>query len=149
LIALLFAQEAGIETTLISYPGTSKLIPELLGGQIDFASIAYGPASDTTKILAVTADERISFLPDIPATKESSRFSNVIGSTWLGIFAPAGLPTPMVLKLNKIMNDFINKEETKKQFDAIGLRISGGSPERLKTQIENDHAKWAKVIEAA
>jgi tripartite-type tricarboxylate transporter receptor subunit TctC len=149
LIALLFAQEAHIETTLVSYPGTMKLIPELLGGHIDFASIAYGPTSNTTKILAVTADERVDFLPDIPTMKESSPLSRVVGSTWLGVFTPAGLPAPIISKLNKIMNDFINKEETKKKFVTAGFHILGGAPERLKKQMEDDYAQWSSVIEAA
>ncbi len=148
LLALLLAQETNIQTTLVSYPGAAKLVGDVLGGHIDLASLAYGPSMSSATILAVTADERVSFLPNVPAMKES-RFPNVVGSTWFGIFGPAGLPAPIVSKLNKIMNDFLSKEETKRKFATIGFRILGGPPEGLRRRIDGDQEKWAKVIQAA
>ena len=93
LIAVLFGAEAGIKSTLIAYPGSAPIVTDLAGGQIDTGFIAYGAGSSAAKILAVTTDERVDFLPGIPTLKESG-FPHVVGSTWNAIFAPAGLPLP-------------------------------------------------------
>jgi tripartite-type tricarboxylate transporter receptor subunit TctC len=148
LVALLFAAEAEIEVNFISYQGAPAILSDLAGGHIDVGAIAYGVGADTAKILAVTTEERLDFLPDVPTMKES-RYPNVFGTTWSAIFAPAGLPDEIVAKLNTGINDFILKDEIRQQFAKVGYRILGGTPQRLRERMNDDHAKWAKVIAAA
>jgi tripartite-type tricarboxylate transporter receptor subunit TctC len=148
LVALLFAAEAGIEVNFISYQGAPAILSDLAGGHIDVGAIAFGVGADTAKILAVTTEERLDFLPDVPTMKES-HYPNVFGTTWSAIFAPAGLPTEIVAKLNTSINDFIGKAETRQQFAKVGYRILGGTPQRLRERMAEDHAKWSKVIAAA
>jgi tripartite-type tricarboxylate transporter receptor subunit TctC len=148
LIAVLFSAEAGIATTLISYQGSSPIVTDLAGGHIDTGYIAYAPGSAATKILAVTTDQRVDFLPGVPTLKESN-FPNVIGSTWNAIFAPAGLPADIAVRLNGAISAFLAKEETRQQFRSVGYRLLGGPPERLRELMADDRAKWSKVIAAA
>jgi tripartite-type tricarboxylate transporter receptor subunit TctC len=148
LIALLFTAEAGIEANFIAYQGAPPILSDLAGGHIDLGSIAYGAGADTANILAVTTDTRPSFLPNVPTTKESG-FSNVTGSTWSAIFGPTGLPPEILSRLNTEINAVIATPDARKQFDTVGYRVLGGSPERLRELMARDHAKWSKVIEAA
>jgi tripartite-type tricarboxylate transporter receptor subunit TctC len=148
LIAVLFSTEAGIKSTLISYQGSSPIVTDLAGNQIDTGFIAYGAGSNAAKILAITTDERVDFLTGVPTLKEAG-FSNVVGSTWNAIFAPAGLPAPIAAKLNAAIGAFLAKDDTRKRFDAVGYRILGGSPERLRAQMTDDLARWSKVVETA
>jgi tripartite-type tricarboxylate transporter receptor subunit TctC len=80
---------------------------------------------------------------------KESNYPNVFGATWNAIFAPAGLPPDIVAKLNTTIDAFVRKDDTRKQFAAIGYRILGGPPERLRTRMAEDHVKWSKVIAAA
>jgi tripartite-type tricarboxylate transporter receptor subunit TctC len=148
LIAVLFSAEAGIKSTLISYPGSSPIVADLAGGQIDTGFIAYGAGSSAAKILAVATGERVDFLPGIPTLRESG-FPDVVGSTWNAIFAPAGLPAPVAAKLNAAIASFLANDETRKRFHAVGYRVLGGPPERLRAQMADDRARWSKVIESA
>ena len=148
LIAILFSAEAGIKSTLISYPGSSPIVADLAGGQIDTGFIAYGAGSNAAKLLAVATEERVDFLHGIPTLKESG-FRDVVGSTWNAIFAPAGLPVPIITKLNAAIGAFLTKDETRRRFEAVGYRLLGGPPERLRTQMADDRARWSKVIESA
>jgi tripartite-type tricarboxylate transporter receptor subunit TctC len=148
LTALLFASEAGIGANFIAYQGTPPIISDLLGGHIDIGSIAYGGGIDAARILAVTTEERPGFLPDVPTMKESN-FPNVVGATWHGIFAPAGTAPEVVSRLNIAINAFLEKSETRKEFDTVGYRVLGGPPDRLGRRMTEDHAKWSKVIAAA
>jgi tripartite-type tricarboxylate transporter receptor subunit TctC len=145
LIALLFAAEAGIEANFIAYPGSPPIISDLLGGHIDVGSIAYGPAIGAAKILAVTNDEPIPFLPGVPTMRDAD-FPNVTGATWSAVFAPAGLPPEIVTKLNAVIGAFLDKDETRAQFAKVGYHALGGPPERLRARMADDHAKWSKVV---
>ncbi len=148
LVGLLFASEAGIDVNFISYNGSPPIVADLLGGHIDVGSIAYGPAIGAAKILAVTNDEPLSFLPGVPTMKESG-LPNVTGATWSALFGPAGLPSEIVAKLNGTIAPFLAKAETQEQFDKLGFHAIGGPPERLRSRMAEDHAKWSKVISAA
>jgi tripartite-type tricarboxylate transporter receptor subunit TctC len=148
LIALLFVSEAGIEGNLIPYQGATPLFSDLLGGHIQIASIAYGPSAHNVKFLGVTSNERIDFLPEVPTISEVGLF-NVTGTTWVAIYAPAGTPPQIISKLNNTINTYLSKDETKKNFTAIGFQILGGTPERLEKQMTDDYIKWSKIIAGA
>jgi tripartite-type tricarboxylate transporter receptor subunit TctC len=148
LIALLFAAEAGFDANFIAYAGSPAIVSDLAGGHIDIGSIAYGTSIGNAKILAVTTDERLAFLPGIPTMKESN-FPNVTGSTWSAVFGPAGLPAEIVSRLNASIGSFLDRAETRKQFATVGYRALGGPPNRLRERMIEDHAKWSKVITAA
>ncbi len=148
LVALLFAAEAEIDVNFVAYQGAPAIFSDLAGQHIDIGAVAFGAGADVVKILAVTTDERLDFLPDVPTMKEMN-FPNVIGTTWSAIFAPAGLPADIVAKLNTNINAFISQEDTRKQFATVGYRVLGGPPQRLQMRMAEDHAKWAKVIAAA
>ena len=148
LIALLFAAEAGIEANFVSYAGSPPIISDLLGGHIDIGSIAYGSAIGGAKILAVTNDEPLPFLPGVPTMKDA-KFPNVTGATWSAVFAPAGLPSEIVTKLNAAIGAFLDRQDTRQQFAKVGYHALGGPPERLRARMAEDRAKWSKVIAAA
>jgi tripartite-type tricarboxylate transporter receptor subunit TctC len=148
LVGLLFASEAGINANFISYPGSPPLLTDLASGSIEAGSIAYGAPVGTAKILAVTTNERLPLLPGVPTLRES-KFPNVTGATWSGLFGPAGLPPEIVAKLNRSIDAILRREDTRDLFDKVGYRALGGPPERLRQQMSDDRAKWSKVIAAA
>jgi len=148
LVGLLFASEAGIQVNFISYNGSPPIISDLLGGHIDVGTIAYGPAIGSAKILAVTNDEPLSFLPGVPTMKDAG-LPNVTGATWSAMFGPAGLPAGTVAKLSGAIAAFLAKPETQQQFDKVGFHALGGPPERLSSRMAADRAKWSRVITAA
>jgi tripartite-type tricarboxylate transporter receptor subunit TctC len=148
LAALLFATEAHISANFISYQGSASIVSDLVGGHIDVGSIAYGGSASAARLLAVTTDERPSFLPNIPTMRESN-LPNVSASTWHAIFAPAGLAPEAASMLNKALNALLDKPEVRNQFSKIGYRVLGGPPERLRQRIIDDRAKWSAVIQAA
>jgi tripartite-type tricarboxylate transporter receptor subunit TctC len=148
LIGLLFAAEAGIEANFIAYAGSAPIVTNLAGGHIDAGFIAAGPSSGAAKILAAATDERVGFLPSVPTLKDTG-FPAVVGSTWNGIFAPAGLPPEIVARLNAAIDAFLHRGDTRKQFAAVGFRILGGPPERLRERMAADRAKWSPVVRSA
>lgn len=144
LCSVLFASQAHINGSFIAYRGAAPMITDLLGGQIDIGFPAFGPGSQSVKILAVTTEERVDFLPDVPTMKESG--FDLVGSTWNAIYAPANVPREIVTKLNTAINAYLQKPETRQQFSKVGLRTLGGTPEHLSETVAQDRAKWSQII---
>jgi tripartite-type tricarboxylate transporter receptor subunit TctC len=148
LASILFASEAGIDATYVGYRGAAPLIADLLGGQVDIGMPAYGSEANAAKLLAVATDRRVEFLPDVPTMRESG-YGQVMATTWNAIFAPAGLPQEIVVAINRAIDAFVQREETRRQFGTFGFRVLGGSPSRLSRQIAEDRARWSKIIQSA
>jgi tripartite-type tricarboxylate transporter receptor subunit TctC len=66
--------------------------------------------------------------------------------TWSGVIAPAGLPKPILDKLNAAINRAIATPAFKERFGAIGDEPAGGSAEEFAETIRKDSAKWAEVV---
>ena len=94
--------------------------------------------------LAVTSDQRLGFLPDVPTVREAG--TDLLASTWFAIMAPAGVPKPIVMQVNQTIDRFLNSEEGAQQLARLGMRALGGPPERLTQVIDNDRRTWGPVI---
>jgi tripartite-type tricarboxylate transporter receptor subunit TctC len=139
-----FASEAGLDLTSVSYRGTAPMMIDVLGGQIDAGFTAYNPATRQATILAVSTDERVDFLPDVPTMKESG--FDLVGGTWHAILGPAHMPAEIVTKLNGAMNAFLRKPETRRRYSEAGYRVFGGPPARVSEQVAQERAKWSNII---
>jgi tripartite-type tricarboxylate transporter receptor subunit TctC len=62
------------------------------------------------------------------------------------VIAPAGLPQPILDKLNAAINRAISLPAFKERFGAIGDEPAGGSAEEFAATIRKDSAKWADVV---
>jgi tripartite-type tricarboxylate transporter receptor subunit TctC len=147
LSALVFASEAGLDLSSVSYRGTAPMMVDVLGGTLDAGFPAYNPATRQATILAVTSAERADFLPDVPTMKQSG--FDIVGGTWHAILGPARMPPAIVAKLNSAMNAFLSKPETHRRFSEQGYRVFGGAPARVSEQIESDRVRWSKIIQSA
>ncbi len=85
LTAALFLARTGIKGMLVGYRGAAPMLLDVLGGQIQAGVPAYSPAAAGTTILAVASAQRVSFLPDVPTTREGG--VDLIASTCFVGFA--------------------------------------------------------------
>ena len=141
---MLFAAKTNIDGALVGYRGSTPIVTDLLGGQIDIGTPAFGPGTDAVKVLAVAGDKRLKSLPEVPTLKESG--VDMECATWLAIYGPPGLPRPIVDKLNAAIGAFLRKPETDTLFGRVGLTPLGGSPERLRDRAIADTKLWGPII---
>jgi tripartite-type tricarboxylate transporter receptor subunit TctC len=86
-------------------------------------------------------------MPDVPAIAELlPGFNN---TSWYGLLGPAGLPAPIVQKINAEMNRAIANAEFVKQIETIGLEPASSTPKDMGDLIRSELARWTKVIRAA
>jgi tripartite-type tricarboxylate transporter receptor subunit TctC len=143
LCGVLLARETKIEGNYIPYRGAQQIILDLMGGQLDLGTPAYGPGMDQV-IMAVAGDQRLQSQPNLPTMKESG--IDVVCSTWTGIFGPAGMPPSIVEKLNAGIEAYLRKPEAREKFGAIGLRVLGGAPSKMSERIVADRKQWTDII---
>ena len=95
--------------------------------------------------LAVSGATRSRGFPDLPTVAEAG-VPGYEAPTWTGVIAPAGVPRPIVDKLNAAINRAIRSPTFQERFAQIGDEPGGGTPEDFAALIRRDSAKWAEVI---
>jgi tripartite-type tricarboxylate transporter receptor subunit TctC len=149
--AELFKFMAGIEAVHVPYRGGAAATTDLIAGRVQFMfeslnSIAPHAKSGAVKALAVSGDRRSPAFPDIPTVAEAG-VPGYSAPTWSGVIGPAGLPRPIVDRLNAAVNRAIKTAAFVERFGAIGDEPAGGTPEDFAQTIAKDSAKWKDVVE--
>lgn len=152
LIGADFAQRAKLPTTHIPYKTGIQALPDLNGGQIDFAfdSIVWTlPQSQAGKVkaLAIGSAQRSPLAPDLPTLREAG-FEGFDGTTWFALMGPAGLDAKVVGELNRHINTVLRDPDLRAQFERQGAEPLGGSPRELERLVQEDGQRWAAVIKA-
>ena len=146
----LFKYMTGTEIVHVPYKGGATAIQDLIAGRVQVMfeslnSIAPHAHSKSVKALAVGSDHRSAAFPDLPTIAEAGVPGYEAG-TWTGVIAPAGLPRPIVDKLNAAINKAITMPNFKARFAQIGDEAAGGTPEDFAKVIAADSAKWKDVV---
>jgi tripartite-type tricarboxylate transporter receptor subunit TctC len=146
----LFKFMTGTNIVHIPYRGGAQAINDLIPGRVHLMfeslnSIAPHARSGTVRALAVSGARRSPGFPDLP-TVEQAGVPGYEAGTWSGVIAPAGVPRPVVDKLNAAINRAIQSEAFKARFALIGDEPAGGTPEEFAALIAKDSAKWRDVV---
>lgn len=134
----------------IPYNGAGPQIQSLLGNQvpIGFASVpSFAPQvkAGTLRGLAVTAEKRMSLLPDVPSMGELG-YKGMEGDTFQGIFAPSATPKPIIARLHSDIMKAMATQDMRDRLTAIAMSPVGNTPEEFTAQVKADIARWGKVI---
>jgi tripartite-type tricarboxylate transporter receptor subunit TctC len=149
-----FAKQTGIEVITVPYKSTPQAITDVLGGQVTFAvadmASAQGFVRDgRLKALGVSSAKRLSLAPDVPAIAELPGLGNFEVIAWVGMFAPAGTPKPVVDKINAAVRASLAKQEVKDKIAGFAAEPAPGSPEDLAAFVNAQLASWGKSIKDA
>ena len=96
----------------------------------------------------MSGDRRSPGFPELPTVAEAG-VPGYSAPTWSGVIGPAGLPRPIVEKLNEAVNRAIKTKVFLDRFGSIGDEPAGGTPEEFAQTIAKDSAKWKEVVERA
>jgi tripartite-type tricarboxylate transporter receptor subunit TctC len=149
----LLREKAGIQFSHIPYRGAPQALNDLVGGQVDFmfdniTSMAGAIRAGQVRPLAVTSRKRTAALPDVP-TMEEAGLPGFEVVAWGGIVAPAGTPRPIVERLNREINAWLQLPATQADFAQLGQVALGGTPEFFRAHIQAEAKKWGDVIRRA
>ena len=152
LSGVFFEQLSGGKLVHVPYKSSAESLNALLSGQgADMIFENLAPAlpfikAGKLRALGVTSAKRSSVLPDVPAIGESLRGFDI--SSWQAIFAPAGVPKPIVDRLATELIKSIQDPEIKAKLVAQGIEPGGMTPAELGAFQKAEVEKWARVIKA-
>jgi tripartite-type tricarboxylate transporter receptor subunit TctC len=146
----LFKYMTGTDIVHVPYKGGAAAINDLIAGRVQLMfeslnSIASFAHAGKVRALAVGSDHRSAAFPNLPTIAEAGVPGYEAG-TWTGVIAPAGVPRPIIDKLNAAINRSIASLIFKARFAQIGDEPAGGTPEDFAAVIKADSAKWADVV---
>jgi tripartite-type tricarboxylate transporter receptor subunit TctC len=146
----LFKYMTGTQIVHVPYKGGAPAIADLIAGNVQLMfestnSISGHVKAGRVRGLAVSGAKRSAAFPDLPTIAEAGVPGYEV-TVWSGIIAPAGLPRPILDRLNAATNAALESPEAKERIAQLGSEGGGGTPEQFAELIRRDSAKWAEVI---
>lgn len=150
-IGVWLSQLLGTELLFVPFQGGAPANVALLGGQVSYR---IDVLSDTlelhrngkARIIGVTGPTRTPLAPDIPTIKEQG--IDLAISSWMGLFAPANMPTQMVANLNRIVVAGVASKATADKLIQNGFEPATSTPAELAARQRADFAAWEKPAKA-
>ena len=144
------ASEARIRLLHVPYKGSAPALNDVIAGVVPLMFDLQATAlpylkSGKLKALAVTGRTRSSLLPDVPTMIESGVPGYDV-SAWFGLFAPAGLPAPILARLNAEVTSIIGMPEVSERLRELGAEPETGDPASYAAYTRTEAAKWAEAI---
>ena len=97
--------------------------------------------------IAMTSAKRAPIAPEIPTVAET--VPGYEHEPWNGMFAPAGIPKPVLAKISAAVTRALHEPEIRKVFESEGASPVGSTPEEFGVVLKPEIAKWTKVAKAA
>jgi tripartite-type tricarboxylate transporter receptor subunit TctC len=145
---------AGVKMNPVPYKSGPAAMTDLIGGQVnvftaDFAVTVPQHRAGKIRGLAVTSMKRSAAVPELPTVNEALGLKDYELIAYFAIFAPAGTPREVIVRLNEAANRAAADKEILDKFAPNGFVVEPGTPEALAARNRSETAKWEKAIREA
>ncbi len=149
----LIANETNTKFLHIPYRGETPALTGMMTGDFDFIAATTGPITPRLKsgefrALAVTGKTRWRDFPNVPTVEEQGIPGFEVIS-WTGVAGPAGLPKPILERVNAEVRRAAAVPDVKSKLEAMGGDVRPTSPAEMKSVVERQYATWAKLAREA
>jgi tripartite-type tricarboxylate transporter receptor subunit TctC len=150
----LLASKTGVKFLHVPYRGDAPLITALLGGEVQFGlatptqALANAQAGKL-RALATSANTRFAGLPDIPTVEQALGIQDFDVRSWFAMAGPAGMPKPVVDRLNAEARKAVAVPEVRARLAGVGGEPAAGSPQEMRDRVAREFATWTKTVEDA
>jgi len=153
-LAILMMQEAAkVNFRIVHFDGGAQVFTAVLGGQVD---VAFGNVGDIAtkikgnplRILMVMDPQRSKFIPDVPTAAELG-FPKIISSSSRGMFGPAGIPDPILKKIQAVFSEAMKDPDHMDKMDKSGLAVRPLVGEDYKKYVYDLQQRIAPLVEIA
>ncbi len=139
---------AGLDWTEITFKGTAEAAQSVMSGDVQayfstqaFASTQTG--SDKLRLVAITSEKRVDFLPDLPTFKELG-YPDVTDQTWYALFMRSETPKPILDKMRAVLADAMRSDAMKDALKVNGLSPYDGTLEAFPAKMDAELARFIK-----
>ena len=153
LSGVLLTSEGNVDIRHIPYSATGQMVTDLMGGQIDMGFVGVGTAlgqiqSGKMRAFGVTTTMRSPVLPTVPTLAESG-LPNYSFDGWISVVGQAGLPKPIINRLNAELKAALALPEVRDAMAAIGVMTIANSPEAATQFFASELDKHMKLVKTS
>ncbi len=135
----------------VPFKGSALITIALLSGEVDvvfsdMAVVLPHVQAGKLRALAVTGPKPTPLVPGVPTVAESG-VPGFEMTSWWGMLGPAGIPQPIVTRLNTELTRILRLADVQKTFATLGVDAATSSPEELGALIKTEVVKYAKLIQ--
>jgi len=145
----LLKARTGMQIEPVAYKDQAQLISDVIVGRLDasISTFTNALASGQARALCVTSEERWPLNPDVRTVAEDVPGYEVV--SWLGLAAPAGVPSDIANRLSDAVKIAVAVPELKSRLRDMGNEARASTPEEFRARVVADHDKWkplAKIV---
>ena len=147
----MFGRGAGIEMLRVPYTSNPAGLTDVIAGRVSVmfpdigSSIAHVKAGSVRALAVVTLGERSPMAPELPTVAETV-LPNFHFIGWIGLFAPAGTPAPVVARLSTEMQKIMALPEVGQRFQQMGADAKWIGPAEFRTFVGNEVTRLPKIL---
>ncbi len=148
----MFARMAGVKLNHVPYKGGAASITDVIAGNVKFGFSNAATAnaqvrSGLVRVVAHTAQGPLAALPGVPAVAETLPGFEAL--EWNAVFAPAGVPDALVLRLNAGLNQALADARVQERLAGVSLQMRPNTPEETASFFTAELAKWGRLVREA
>jgi len=152
LTAELLKAQSGANLTHVPYKGAALAMSDLMGGHIPAVSSTLTTAATQIKAgkaraLALSSARRLPDFPDVPTFAESG-YPELVAIVWFSLSGPAGLPPPIVSKLNAEVRDILKLPDVRRRLQGDGVEPNDLDAAAFTEFVRAEIARWAPLAKA-
>lgn len=144
---------AGIDMVGIPYKSSPQAMTDLIGGQVQVYVVDFGSGmsmlkTDKVRALGVTTANSSTILPSVPPIGKTVNGFDL--TSWNGIFGPAGMPRPIVDRLNTELQAVLADKEVQDKLAVIGFEVwPTKTPDEFAKYVADQLSNWTTLIKQA
>lgn len=140
----------GFEATHVPYKGNGPAIPDMMSGQAHLLingipDLLPAIKSGRVRAIAIMADKRHSFLPEVSTMADQGYKDFVLGN-WVGIVMPSGTPKPIIDKMYSEVARLMKLPDVAEKVVQQGFDPAVSSPDEFGKRIKNEIARFGKAV---
>src|SRR4029077_1818630 len=146
----LFKTRNKLNMEVIGYKGSADALRDVMGGHVPLICDVVLPTGNHVKAgrlkgIVVASPERSPVCPDVPTVAELG-MKDMESAVFFGIVGPAGIPRPVVDRLNALCLEIIKDPTVKAKFAELGFFTTGSTPEAYLEKLKFETERWTKVV---
>jgi tripartite-type tricarboxylate transporter receptor subunit TctC len=150
LVGELFKSLAGVDIVHVPYKGAALVITDVVAGHVPVGFVLLPGAmgqlrSGKLRALAVTTEERVSAVPDVPTMRQAG-VRDLVLFDWSGLFAPVGTPKDVIARLSAEVRKVVLSPQMRQRSVEQGFEPKALSGEEMAALMKSDAEKWARIV---
>ncbi|WP_170985099.1 tripartite tricarboxylate transporter substrate binding protein [Roseomonas sp. AR75] len=152
LLIVRFCQQNGIDYTHVPFRGAGPAMQAVIAGQVPMMSDSLPSAAGhvrqgNVRAIAMSSAERHPSFPEVPTFKEQG--FDLVSTSWFALSGPAGMPAPVVERLNRETREFVATPAAQTRFAELGGSAGDMTPQAFTDFVAAEVARWAPVVRAS